>query len=78
MQNGKAHLQPVDVQVDDGKLVKVELLGDKGEVLGDLTGKEEVIISNQGELSEGQPVKATIHDEDWQALDAAKAAKKDH
>ncbi|HWG43771.1 MAG TPA: HlyD family efflux transporter periplasmic adaptor subunit [Gemmataceae bacterium] len=77
VKDGKAHLQPVDVQVDDGKLAKVELVDEKGNVAEEqLTGKEVVIISNQGELSEGQPVKATIHDNDWQALN--KAAKKAH
>lgn len=71
VQDGKAHLQPVKVQVDDGKLVKVELLGKGGEVLGDLTGKEEVIISNQGELSEGQLIQPALI-EDWRALTVAK------
>lgn len=71
VQDGKAHLQQVKVQVDDGKLVKVELLGKSGEVLGDLTGKEEVIISNQGELSEGQLVQPTVV-EDWRKLATAK------
>jgi multidrug efflux pump subunit AcrA (membrane-fusion protein) len=57
VQDGKAHLQPVKVEVDDGKLVKVDLANDKDEVIGELTGKETVIVSNTGELSEGQPVK---------------------
>jgi len=68
VQDGKAHMQPVKVQVDDGKLVKVERLDSNGDVLGDLTGKEEVIISNQSELSEGQPVKATVIN-DWRSLE---------
>jgi multidrug resistance efflux pump len=71
VQDGKAHLQPVKVQVDDGKLVKVELLSKNGEILGDLTGKENVIVSNQAELNEGQPVKATLV-EDWGSLNAKK------
>ena len=75
VQDGKAHLQPVKVQVDDGKLVKVELLDQKGDVVGDLTGKEEVIISNQSELSEGQPVNAVVTD-DWKSL-SEKTADKD-
>lgn len=75
VQDGKAHLQPVEIQVDDGKLVKVELLGDKGHVLGDLTGQELVIISNQGELSEGQGVKPTVLD-DWRSP-SVKVAKKE-
>lgn len=76
VRDGKAHLQPVEVQVDDGKLVKVELLGDRGEVLGDLSGKEEVIVTNQGELSEDQPVKAALLD-DWRQMER-KTEKKDH
>jgi multidrug resistance efflux pump len=71
VQDGKAHLQPVKVQVDDGKLVKVELLNRKGEIVGDLTGKENVIVTNQAELSEGQPVKPTLI-EDWRSLGAKK------
>jgi multidrug efflux pump subunit AcrA (membrane-fusion protein) len=67
VKDGKAHLQRVSKQVDDGKLVKVELLDEKGEVLGDLTGKEEVVVSNQGELSEGQPVKPVL-EENWKSL----------
>ena len=36
-----------------------------------LTAKEEVIISNQGELSEGQLVQPTVV-EDWRKLATAK------
>jgi HlyD family secretion protein len=69
VKDGKAHLQPVKEQVNDGKLAYVELLDKEGGVIGDLTGKEEVIISNQGELSEGQPVKpALVKDEEWRSL----------
>ncbi|HTU92278.1 MAG TPA: efflux RND transporter periplasmic adaptor subunit [Gemmataceae bacterium] len=64
VKEGKTQLQPVKVQVDDGKLVNIELLDKDGVVIGDLTGKEEVIISNQGELSEGQPVKPVLV-KDW-------------
>jgi multidrug resistance efflux pump len=71
VRDGKAYKQPVRIQVDDGRLVKVELLNEQGEVKGDLTGKEEVIVSNQGELSEGQPVKPTLI-KDWGLLDAKK------
>lgn len=70
VKDGKAQLQPVKVQINDGKLANVELLDKDGVVIGPLTGKEEVIVSNQGELSEGQPVKpALIKDEDWKLLD---------
>jgi multidrug resistance efflux pump len=67
VKDGKAQLQPVKEQVNDGKLVYVELLDKEGGVIGDLTGKEEVIVSNQGELSEGQPVKPSLVD-DWRGL----------
>jgi HlyD family secretion protein len=63
---GKAHLQPVEVQVNDGKVAVVELLGANGALQGHLTGDEVVIVSNQGELSEGQPVAPTVA-EDWRA-----------
>ena len=63
----KAHLQPVQVNIDDGKLAKIELLTDDGISLGDLNGKEEVIVSNQGELTEGQAVDAKLV-EDWKSL----------
>jgi multidrug resistance efflux pump len=73
VEEGKAHRVPVDVQVDDGNLAKVERLGAQGEVLGDLTGKEEVIVSNQEELTEGQPV-MTSPQEDWTNLKDTGAA----
>ncbi len=59
VKDGKAHLMPVAVQIDDGTLAKVDLLGKSGQVLGSLTGKEEVIVTNQEELSEGQVVTTT-------------------
>lgn len=71
VKDGKAHHQLVKVQVDDGKLVKVERLGETGEILGDLTGDEEVIVSNLGELTEGQPVK-TVLEKDWNKVKKGK------
>jgi HlyD family secretion protein len=71
VKDGKAHLQPVKEQVNDGKLAKVELLNKNGEVVGDLTGDEEVIVSNQGQLSEGQPVKPSPV-EDWNTVTTKK------
>jgi multidrug resistance efflux pump len=58
---GKANLVPVDVPVDDGKLAKVVKIVHVGneEVKQELTDKDEVIASNQGELTDGQPVKTT-------------------
>jgi hypothetical protein len=67
VQDKKAHLQPVKVNIDDGKLAKIELLNEDGVSLGDLTGKEEVIVSNQGELTEGQLVEAE-EVTDWKTL----------
>lgn len=64
VQDGKAHLQPIRVQIDDGKLALVEKLNEDGQSLGDLTGKEEIIATNQGELSEGTLVKTSMI-EDW-------------
>ncbi|MHB1423501.1 MAG: efflux RND transporter periplasmic adaptor subunit [Gemmataceae bacterium] len=65
--DGKARLQPVKVQFNDGKLANVDLLNDQDEVVGDLTGKEEVIVSNQSELTDGQPIKTSL-DADWKSL----------
>jgi multidrug resistance efflux pump len=52
----KAHLLPVEVRVDDGTLAHVVLLGKNGEVTGHLDDGEQVIVTNQEELTEGQPV----------------------
>jgi len=71
VKDGKAHHQLVKVQVDDGKLVKVERLGETGEILGDLEGTEEVIVSNLGELTEGQPVK-TVLEKNWNKVQKGK------
>ena len=67
VEEGKARRMAVEVQMDDGNLAKVDRLGANGALLGDLTGKEEVIVSNQEELSEGQPVTTTPL-EDWAVL----------
>jgi multidrug resistance efflux pump len=59
IKDGVAHQVPVEIQVDDGKLAKVTCIvkvGDE-EVKQDLTGDEEIVLSNQGELSDGQAVK---------------------
>jgi multidrug resistance efflux pump len=62
VQSGVARRFPVDVQVDDGKVVKVVLLEtDNGrEVRRELTANDVIVYTNQGELSDGQPVKATL------------------
>jgi multidrug efflux pump subunit AcrA (membrane-fusion protein) len=65
VQDHKVHLVPVDIQIDDGKLAKVAAIVKVGteEVKRDLTGDEEIICNNQGELTEGQEVKT--HRVDW-------------
>lgn len=67
VQDGVAHLQPVEVEIEDGKVALVQLLDSNGAITGGLTGDEVVIVSNQGELSEGQPVEPTLV-ENWQAV----------
>jgi multidrug efflux pump subunit AcrA (membrane-fusion protein) len=69
LRNGKAALVPVEVQVDDQRLAKVVVLEKTagGLVKRDLTGQEEVIYSNQSELSDGQAVKPMP--QDWSPQD---------
>jgi multidrug resistance efflux pump len=72
VQDGKVHLVPVEVQVEDGRLAKVAVIvrrtnpktGTRETIRGGLTGNEEVIASGQSEVAEGQAVKATPGD--WQ------------
>jgi multidrug resistance efflux pump len=61
VKDGTALKMPVKVQADSGEEVKVALIEKvRGQqVLRDLTGKEEIVSSNQGELSNGQAVKTT-------------------
>jgi multidrug efflux pump subunit AcrA (membrane-fusion protein) len=57
----KAVLVAVEVQVNDGQLSKILILENVGgtEVRRELNGQEEIVLSNQGELSEGQRVETT-------------------
>src|SRR5262249_21309316 len=72
VQEGKAQLVPVEVQVEDGRLAKIAVIvrrtnpktGARDVVRTGLTGNEDVIASGQSEISDGQAVKATL--EDWQ------------
>jgi hypothetical protein len=73
VEDGKAHLVGVDVQVEDGSLAKVSLLDDNGAPRGELTGKEEIVVSNQEELSEGQPLETSLLD-NWKSMELQKAA----
>lgn len=70
MRDGRSHLVPVRVQVNDGRLAKVAVVvpasaGKHGsrELLKELTGQEQIIASRQLEVGENQPVKATV--EEW-------------
>jgi multidrug resistance efflux pump len=62
---GKVHVVPVVVQAEDGRLARVAKVmqrvnpktGDREMLLQELTGKEEIVTSGQGELSEGQEVR---------------------
>src|SRR5262249_46030915 len=61
VKEGRAQKVAVEVQADNGKLVKLALIERSGgeEILRELSGDEEVVASNQGELSDGQAVRAT-------------------
>ena len=65
VKEGVVHRLPVIVDVDDGKVAHVRLLGEEGANNGhdELTGKEEIVLTNQGELSEGQAVETS--NEKW-------------
>ena len=61
--DGATRLQPVRVQVNDGRIAKVSLVvrsanarTGEAEMLQELTGKEEIVASRQTELSAGQTV----------------------
>jgi len=69
VRDGKAHLLPVKVQVNDGTLAKVAIvtrvpdaLGGTREVLKELSGNEEIVASRQQEYTEGQSVKTALSD----------------
>jgi multidrug efflux pump subunit AcrA (membrane-fusion protein) len=64
VKDGVARLCPVEVQVDDGHLAKVLLIEtvDHEEVKRDPTGDDVLVLSNQGELSDGQAVRPTPTD----------------
>jgi multidrug resistance efflux pump len=61
VKDGRALKMPVEVQADNGEEVKVVLIEKlRGQqVQRDLTENEEIVFSNQGELSNGQAVKTT-------------------
>jgi multidrug resistance efflux pump len=65
VKDGHAVKVPVEVQADNGKMVKVVLVEKIGEeeVKRELTEDDEVIVSNQGELTNGQAVKTAPVDQ---------------
>lgn len=58
VKDGKVVRAQVVVEVDDQKLAKIKVIDKAGteEVKRPLSGTEEIIFSNQGELTDGQPV----------------------
>ncbi|HZU34671.1 MAG TPA: efflux RND transporter periplasmic adaptor subunit [Gemmataceae bacterium] len=64
VKDGVAHLQEVKVLVNDQRLAKVALVetSAKGTATRPLTGKEEIVYTGQGELSDGTPVKTNLQD----------------
>lgn len=57
VEDGIAHRQQVQIRYDDGKEIEVlKIIGDKQVPLN---GSEELIVSNKGEISEGQHVKTS-------------------
>lgn len=59
---GKALKAPVEIQSDNGNLVKLVLIEKKHGIQSkrDLKATDEIVISNQGELSDGQTVHAVL------------------
>jgi HlyD family secretion protein len=69
VESGKAQRRLVDTVVDDGELAKVVLLDKDNKLVGDLTGKEEIVVTNQDELSDTRPTAVTTAPlEDWSSL----------
>jgi multidrug resistance efflux pump len=64
VQDNVAHLTPVELQVDDGRLAKVVLTEtvNHEEIKRDPTDQDVIVLSNQGELSDGQVVRTTPAD----------------
>jgi multidrug resistance efflux pump len=58
---GKTHQVPVRVEINDGTIAKVATVERNGsvEVLRELTGAEEIVLSRQLEIGDGQPVRTT-------------------
>jgi HlyD family secretion protein len=58
LKDGKARKVPIEIQTNDGRLAKVALVVKKGQQLlhEELTGQEQVIYSNLGDLTDGEAV----------------------
>lgn len=58
---GVAHRLPVVVEMDDGHTAHVRIRGKKGDrfIRRELTGDEEIVVSNQAELADGHAVETT-------------------
>jgi multidrug resistance efflux pump len=70
VRDGAAHQLPVRVQANDGAVAKIAVIDHEAnpktgerELDKDLTGREEIIVSRQAELGEGQGVRTTL--EKW-------------
>ncbi len=64
VKDGLAQRAEVRVRADNGKMARVALLGEDGGARR-LSGDEEIVASNQGELSDGQAVKAHRLGTNW-------------
>jgi len=60
--NGQAEQKPIAIEFDDGKLAHVRWLMKEGDktLRRELTGEEEIIWSNQGEIEVGQAVQPVL------------------
>jgi hypothetical protein len=58
VEEGSARRVEVSVDLDDGKHARVQLLTASGDKRP-LTGREEIVFSNQGEISDGQAVESS-------------------
>src|SRR5437879_5078589 len=64
VKDDKATFVPVEIQVDDQRLAKVAIISKTatGTLKRNLAGTEQVIYSNQGELTDGEEVKPMPQD----------------
>jgi multidrug resistance efflux pump len=62
VKDGHVVKTPVEIMADNGHTLKLVLLEriNGGEARKELTGNEEIVSSNQGELTDGQPVNAAV------------------